>query len=237
MFHPCFLGFALGISYRCDIRSRTELTANVCSDMIETLVRAKGHCYSAGGWPSSSKGGDAYADYSDIPCVRFHLHIKNYEKKQQPPLGQVTVEALSSLTSSKRGQPLVAVLLFSPSLYSQFIFLSMFNAVTLMSEIFSKGFRLKSSTSKDARIQYQQLARYIWLLQENGTHLPQEITKHLKNDIWELRPGNNRVFYFFFKDDTYVLLHHFRKKSQKTPQREIDRAISEMHDYLPRKEK
>ena len=81
----------LGISYRCDIRSRTELTANVCSDMIETLVRAKGHCYSAGGWPSSSKGGDAYADYSDIPCVRFHLHIKNYEKKQQPPLCQVTV--------------------------------------------------------------------------------------------------------------------------------------------------
>ena len=44
-------------------------------------------------------------------------------------------------------------------------------------------------------------------------------------------------FLLLFKDDTYVLLHHFRKKSQKTPQREIDRAISEMHDYLPRKEK
>ena len=102
---------------------------------------------------------------------------------------------------------------------------------------FLEELQKKSSTSKDARIQYQQLARYIWLLQENGTHLPQEITKHLKDDIWELRPGNNRVFYFFCKDDTYVLLHHFRKKSQKTPQREIDRAISEMRDYLSRKEK
>ncbi len=100
---------------------------------------------------------------------------------------------------------------------------------------FLEELRRKSSTSKNARIQYQQLARYIWLLQENGTRLPQEITKFLKDDIWELRPGNNRVFYFFFKDDTFVLLHHFRKKSQKTPQKEINRAISEMHDYLSRK--
>lgn len=101
---------------------------------------------------------------------------------------------------------------------------------------FLENLQHKSSTSKDARIQYQQLARHIWLLQENGTHLPTDITKHLTDDIWELRPGNNRVFYFFFKDDTYVLLHHFRKKSQKTPRREIDRAISEMNDYLSRKE-
>ena len=76
---------------------------------------------------------------------------------------------------------------------------------------FLEDLQQKSSVSKDARIQYQQLARYIWLLQENGTHLPQEITKHLEDDIWELRPGNNRVFYFFCKDDTYVLLHHFRR--------------------------
>ena len=102
---------------------------------------------------------------------------------------------------------------------------------------FLEDLQQKSSVSKDARIQYQQLARYIWLLQENGTHLPQEITKHLEDDIWELRPGNNRVFYFFCKDDTYVLLHHFRKKSQKTPRREIQRAVSAMHDYLSRKEK
>jgi len=101
---------------------------------------------------------------------------------------------------------------------------------------FLEELRKKSSASKESRIQYQQLARYIWLLQENGTHLPQTITKHIKDDIWELRPGNNRVFYFFFKDDTFVLLHHFHKETQRTPRREIDRAISEMHDYLSRKE-
>ncbi len=101
---------------------------------------------------------------------------------------------------------------------------------------FLDDLRKKSSTSKDARIQYQQAARHIWLLQENGTHLPTDITKHLVDDIWELRPGNNRVLFFFFKNNTYVLLHHFRKKTQKTPRREIERAIAEKKDYLSRKE-
>ena len=62
---------------------------------------------------------------------------------------------------------------------------------------FLEELRKKSSVSKDARIQYQQFARYIWLLRENGTHLPQEITKHPVDDIWELRPGSNRVFTSF----------------------------------------
>lgn len=96
--------------------------------------------------------------------------------------------------------------------------------------------REKSSTSKDARIQYKQIALYIQLLQDNGTRLQDNITKHIDDGIWELRPGNNRVFYFFFKDDTFVLLHHFQKKSQKTPRREIEKAKSERADYISRKE-
>lgn len=66
--------------------------------------------------------------------------------------------------------------------------------------------------------------------------MPENITKHLDEDIWELRPGNNRVFYFYYKDNKFVLLHYFRKKSQKTPKREIDRAKAERDDYLARKE-
>ena len=62
------------------------------------------------------------------------------------------------------------------------------------------------------------------------------ITKHLEDGIWELRPGNNRVFYFFYENNTFVLLHQFRKKSQKTPKREIVKAKSERIDYLSRKE-
>ena len=87
----------------------------------------------------------------------------------------------------------------------------------------------------DARIQYGQAARYIQLLQENGTNLPVEIAKHLKDEIWELRSGSNRIFFFFYDHGTYVLLHHYHKKSQKTPRREITKAKSEMKDYILQK--
>lgn len=102
---------------------------------------------------------------------------------------------------------------------------------------FLEELRKKSSTSKDARIQYKQISLYIQLLQDNGTRLQENITKHIDDGIWELRPGSNRVFYFFFKDDTFVLLHHFHKKSQKTPRKEIEKAKSERADYLSRKER
>lgn len=101
---------------------------------------------------------------------------------------------------------------------------------------FLEDLRIKAATSKDARIQHKQASLYIELLQQNGTRLNENITKHLEDGIWELRPGNNRVFYFFFQDNTFVLLHQFRKKTQKTPKREIEKAKRERDDYLFRKE-
>lgn len=101
---------------------------------------------------------------------------------------------------------------------------------------FLEELRIKAATNKNTRIQYKQISLYIQLLQDNGTRLNENITKHLEDGIWELRPGNNRVFYFFFENDTFVLLHHFRKKSQKTPKREIEKAKNERADYIARKE-
>lgn len=101
---------------------------------------------------------------------------------------------------------------------------------------FLEDLRARSAHNKDARIQFKQISLYIQLLQDNGTHLNENITKHLENGIWELRPGNNRVFYFFYEQDTFVLLHQFRKKSQKTPRRELEKAKAERADYLSRKE-
>lgn len=93
----------------------------------------------------------------------------------------------------------------------------------------------RSLTSKDARVQYKQVTQYIQFLADYGTRLGEKVTKHLDEDIWELRPGNNRVLFFYFKDDTFVLLHHFRKKTQKTPRKEIERAKSERDDWILRK--
>ena len=101
---------------------------------------------------------------------------------------------------------------------------------------FLESLRKKANTNKDARIQYRQAALAIELLQHNGTQLPDTITKHIVEDIWELRPGHNRIFYFCYDGDSFVLLHSFRKKTQKTPRHEIERAKSERNDYLSRKE-
>lgn len=100
---------------------------------------------------------------------------------------------------------------------------------------FLEELRKKSKNSKNARIQYKQLALYIELLQNQGTYLSSNITKHIVEDIWELRPGNNRVFYFCFNGETLVLLHQFRKKTQKTPLKEIEKAKAERDDYIRRK--
>ncbi len=100
---------------------------------------------------------------------------------------------------------------------------------------FLEALRIQAHTSKDARIQYKQISLFIQLLQDNGTRLNDNITKHLEDGIWELRPGNNRVLYFFYENDTFVLLHLFRKKTQKTPRREIERAKRERNDYIKRK--
>lgn len=78
---------------------------------------------------------------------------------------------------------------------------------------FLERLRIQGTTNKDARIQYNQMLFYIDLLSKNGTFLPNTITKHIDEDIWELRPGHNRVLYFYCQEDTFVLLHHFRKKT------------------------
>ena len=92
----------------------------------------------------------------------------------------------------------------------------------------------KSINNKDARIQLNQIVYCIELLKRNGTVLPSTILKHLKENIWELRPGNNRVLLFYFKNNQFVLLHIFRKQTQKTPSSEIEKAKKERDDFIER---
>lgn len=80
---------------------------------------------------------------------------------------------------------------------------------------FLEKLRKKSKNDKNARIQYRQISLYIELLQRNGVNLNENIIKHLEDGIWELRPGVNRIFFFYFENGTYVLLHQYRKKLKK----------------------
>ena len=93
---------------------------------------------------------------------------------------------------------------------------------------------LLHSTSRDHQIQYRQLIRVISYLELKGTFIGEPHTKHLEDGLWELRPGCNRVLYFFFQEETFVLLHAFRKKSKKAPRSEILKAKAERKDWISR---
>lgn len=95
---------------------------------------------------------------------------------------------------------------------------------------------LQNLNSKNARIQVKQIASYITLLQERGLSLNKNIIDKVneKYNIWELRPGCNRVLFVAWIDGMFVLLHAFPKKTQKTPKREIDQAIREVKDLRER---
>lgn len=96
---------------------------------------------------------------------------------------------------------------------------------------------LKSRTDKDSRIKLNKINEYIFMLAESGTLLPANIAKHLDGEIWELRPIRDRILFAGVFGDSFVLLHSFVKKTQKTqktPKREIEQAKRELDDFIDR---
>lgn len=94
--------------------------------------------------------------------------------------------------------------------------------------------RDKARTSKDARIQYQKILTHLRALETYGTRIGEPQVKHLDGSLWELRPLSHRIFFFYWRDNTFVLLHHFIKKTQKTPSKEIEQAARNLKDFLER---
>ena len=92
----------------------------------------------------------------------------------------------------------------------------------------------KGDTSKNERVNRDRILAYIIALKQYGTRIGQPIVKHIDGSIWELRPLANRIFFFYWKDNKFVLLHHFIKKTRKTPQREIEQARAKMKDFIER---
>lgn len=52
--------------------------------------------------------------------------------------------------------------------------------------------------------------------------------------LYELRPGDNRIFFFYFEDTKFVFLHAYRKQKQEAPLHEIKTAKKRMNDYKRR---
>ena len=72
------------------------------------------------------------------------------------------------------------------------------------------------------------------MLRENGLALGIPYVKHLEGEIWELRPLRNRILFAYIKNDKFVLLNMFVKKTQKAPKKEIEKAKRLLKDYIDR---
>ena len=93
---------------------------------------------------------------------------------------------------------------------------------------------LAKKTDKDNRIKLHKIQDYINALGEYGLQLKEPYIKHLDGEIWELRPLRDRILFVAWHNGSFVLLHHFMKKTQKTPAREIEKAKRELADLIER---
>lgn len=92
----------------------------------------------------------------------------------------------------------------------------------------------RSASSKDARIKLNKIVEYMEMLETYGTELGEPYIKYIDCEIFELRPLRDRFFFFYKKDNKYVILNYFMKRTQKTPKREIEKAIRLMKDFNER---
>jgi len=94
--------------------------------------------------------------------------------------------------------------------------------------------RLAQKGDKDSRIKLNKINDYIQILSEYGTQAGEPYIKHLTGDIWELRPIKDRILFVSWINGSYVLLHQFMKKTQKTPTKEVEQAKREFADLQER---
>ena len=93
---------------------------------------------------------------------------------------------------------------------------------------------LAAKKDKDSRIKANKINDYIEALSQYGTQAGEPYIKHLDGEIWELRPLRDRILFVGWYNGSYVLLHQFMKKTQKTPAREIEKAKRELADLIER---
>ncbi|WP_075603737.1 type II toxin-antitoxin system RelE/ParE family toxin [Saccharicrinis aurantiacus] len=82
-------------------------------------------------------------------------------------------------------------------------------------------------------------AKIIWTLEliEELERVPESYLKHITSTegLYEIRIklGNNifRIFCFFDQGKLIILANGFHKKTQKTPKKEIDKALKIMEEY------
>jgi phage-related protein len=93
---------------------------------------------------------------------------------------------------------------------------------------------LRSSKNAQDRKQADKINDYIQILSLEGKAAGEPYIKHIKGELWELRPARDRILFLAWIDDSFLLLHHFIKRTAKTPQQEIEKAFKEIAEAKER---
>ena len=94
---------------------------------------------------------------------------------------------------------------------------------------------LDSNPTKENKSTLKKLYYQIERLEYDGTFVGEPLVKQIEGETVGTTSLPNRVFFATLEDNQLILLHQFRKKSQKTPKREIEQAKRELADWLERK--
>jgi phage-related protein len=93
---------------------------------------------------------------------------------------------------------------------------------------------LAAKSEKDSRIKLTKIREYLKILEAKGKGAGLPYIKQIRGEIWELRPLSDRILFAAWVDNSIILLHHFRKSTNKTPIREIEQAERNLNDLKKR---
>jgi len=86
----------------------------------------------------------------------------------------------------------------------------------------------------------QEKIKYGLMLIKTGDMISKKFVKHEKDDVYELRTEYNgkkfRVFFIFDEGSRVILFNGFVKKQQKTPEKEIVKALRIKEAYYADKQ-
>ena len=90
---------------------------------------------------------------------------------------------------------------------------------------------LRNKTDKESKIKYSKISAYIEYLAKEGLKIGMPYVKHIGNELWELRPLKDRIFFGAVEDNRFIILSRFVKSSKKTPKKEITYANKLLKKY------
>jgi len=82
--------------------------------------------------------------------------------------------------------------------------------------------------------------KYVVSLLETGDRMPIKFMKFIRDGVYELRMEYNsniyRLFFIFDDGNVVILFNGFQKKTQKTPDNEIEKALKLKKEYYEQKQ-